>query len=289
MPTYNFKEEAEVYVVTGGNQYRIHVTDITFSQTFSEESYPVTTIHSPNDFFEASVINKANAATFSITLPAIEESNYLILHSLLLGPTAFDLYVKTPADVYRLRQSVMTNGSFVIERSRPLRLEITGEASQLYRAVTGFTGSSTIINRTPIIPIVDVSISNSPLDNVVGVTMELQNEITWNPFRTVNGAFSATPMYPSEFTISKKILAGSITQYLTDSNKATAQTFSTGTALSIKAGNGLSGLAFRGFSFGPATCSYTNRIATGAIYTQGYDWRLTQNTDLATILKYETD
>jgi hypothetical protein len=119
--------------------------------------------------------------------------------------------------------------------------------------------------------------------------MELQNEIAWTPFRTVNGAFSATTMYPSGFTISKKILAGSITQYLTDSNKATAQTFSTGTALSIKAGNGLTGSFFRGFSFGPATCAYTNRIAQGGIFTQGYDWRLTQNTNLASILKYETD
>ena len=62
MPTYNFKQEAEVYVVSGGTTYRIHVTDISFGQTFSEESYSVNTIHSPNDLFEASVINKANVA-----------------------------------------------------------------------------------------------------------------------------------------------------------------------------------------------------------------------------------
>ncbi len=67
MPTYNFKQEAEVYVVSGGTTYRIHVTDISFGQTFSEESYPVNTIHSPNDLFEASVINKANVASFSFS------------------------------------------------------------------------------------------------------------------------------------------------------------------------------------------------------------------------------
>lgn len=289
MPTYNFKDQAEVYVVSGGNQYRIHVADISFGQTFSEESYSVNTIHSPNDLFEASVINKANPATFTFTLPAIEESNYSIIHSLLISGTTFNLYIKTPTDVYLLNQSVMTNGSFVIERSRPLRLEISGEASVLSRGVSGFSSSSVISNRTYTIPTVDVSLAGSPLDSIVGVTMELQNEVEWTPYTTVNGAVSATTMYPSGFTISKKILAGSITQYLTSDNKSNALTTSPGASLSITAGNGLTGGFFRGFSFGPATCSFTNRISTGTVFTQSYDWRLTQNTNLANILKYETD
>ena len=289
MPTYNFKQEAEVYVVSGGNQYRIHVTDVSFSQTVSEESYSVNTIHSPNDLFEASVINKANPANFSFTVPAIVGSNYLILHSLLLSVSAFDLYVKTQAGVFRLRQSVMTNGSFVIERSRPLRLEISGEAAQLYKDVSNFTSLSPVANRSYTIPVLDISLGGNPLPNVISVNMELQNEIDWTPYLTVNGAISATTMFPSGFTISKKILAGSITQYLTTDTSSTAQTFSPGTSLSIKAGNGLANSAFRGFSFGPATCSFTNRISTGNVFTQNYDWRLVQNTNLSTILKYETD
>jgi hypothetical protein len=96
-------------------------------------------------------------------------------------------------------------------------------------------------------------------------------------------------MYPSGFTISKKVLAGSITQYLTTGTSSNAQTFSSGTSLIIKAGNGLSGLSFRGFSFGPATCAFTNRVSTGSVFLQNYDWRLTQNTTLSSILKYETD
>ena len=289
MPTYNFKEEAEVYVVSGGSQYRIHVTDISFSQTFSEESHSVNTIHSPTNLFEASVINKANAANFSFSVPAIVQGNYSILHTLLLGATSFDLYIKTPADVYRLRQSVMTNGSFVIERSRPLRLEISGEASQLLKGVSGFSSGSAISNRSYTIPQLEVTLSGSTLTNVSRVTMELQNDIEWTPFATVHGAFSATTMYPSGFTISKKILAGSITQYLTTDTSSNAQTFNSSVSLSIKAGNGLSGAAFRGFSFGPATCAFTNRINTGSVFLQNYDWRLTQNTTLSSILKYETD
>ena len=290
MPTYNFKQEAEVYVVSGGTTYRIHVTDISFSQTFSEQSHSVSTIHSPNDLFEASVINKANVANFSFSVPAIVESNYTILETLLLGATEFDLYIKTQADVYRLRQSVMTNGSFVIERSRPLSLDITGEAAQLYTGVTGFSTSAAVTTKSYIVaPIIDVKIDTAPLDSIVAVTMELQNEVEWTPYTTVNKAISATTMYPSGFKLSKKILAGSITQYLTDGNSSSANSFDSSASISIKAGNGLSDSAFRGFSFGPATCSFTNRISTGNIFLQNYDWRLTENTTLSSILNYTTD
>jgi hypothetical protein len=290
MPTYNFRHEAEVYVVSGGTTHRIHVTDISFSQTFSEESYPVNTIHSPNDLFEASVINKASAANFSFSMPAIVQADYTIVETLLLGATEFELYVKTAnTDTFRLEKAVMTNGSFVIERSRPLSLTISGEASRLYKGAS-LTGTSAISNRSFTIPKVDVTLDDSLLTDVISVNLELQNEIEWNPFATVNDAVSATTMYPSGFTLSKKILAGSITQYLTGENSSNALTFNTSSTLSIKAGNGLPNNQFRGFSFGPATCSFTNRIATGTVYTQNYDWRLTDNTtSLTSLLNYVTD
>ena len=289
MPTYNFKQEAEVYVVSGGT-YRIHVTDISFSQTFSEESHSVNTIHSPNDLFEASVINKANAANFSFSVPAIVGNEYTVLETLLLSAESFDLYIKTPADVYHLRQSVMTNGSFVIERSRPLRLEISGEASQLDFDDSGFSASSAVSNRAFTMPTVDVFLSGTELENIVRVSIELQNNISWTPYTTVNGAFSATTMFPSGFTISKKILAGSITQYLTTDTSSNAQTFNNSVSLFIKAGQYVGLGSFRGFSFGPATCAFTNRISTGNVFTQNYDWRMTENpSSLATILKYDTD
>ena len=289
MPTYNFKQEAEVYVVSGGT-HRIHVTDISFSQTFSEQSYSVNTIHSPTNLFEASVINKANVASFSFSVPALKEADYNVLESLLINATEFDLYIKTAADIYHLDKAVLTNGSFVIERSRPLSLQIAGEAAQLERGVS-FTGTLPISNRTYTIPTLDISLNNSPLTDIVSVTMELQNDVSWTGYTTVNKAVAATTMYPSGFTISKKILAGSITQYLTDGNSSTAQTFDTDASLSIKAGNGLSGSFFRGFSFGPAVCSFTNRVnSQSAVYVQSYDWRLVENpSNLAKILKYETD
>ena len=294
MPTYNFKQEAEVYVVSGGTTYRIHVTDISFSQTFSEESYSVSTIHSPNDLFEATVINKANPANFSFSVPAIKENDYTILETLLRSVDSFTLYIKTSADTFKLETAVITNGSFVIEKSRPLSIEIQGEASKLLRGQT-FSSTSTVTPRNYTIPLtVDVTLNSSLLDCIVGVTIELQNSIEWTPYTTVGGAIAATSastsMYPSGFTISKKILAGSITQYLTDSSTANTQQWDDNATLSITAGDGRTGSFFRGFSFGPATCSFTNRVTVGGVFLQNYDWRVVSNAaSLTSILNYVTD
>ena len=295
MPTYNFKQEAQVYVVSGGNRHRIDVTDIEFSQTFSEKSYPVRTLHAQNNLFEASVINKANAANFEFSFPALTESDYSIIETLLLNASSFDLYIQTQADTFKIETAVITNGSFVIERSRPLSIEIQGEGGKLIR---GASLAGTLQPRSStknyIIPIVDIALNSSTLSDIVSVTMELQNEVVWTPYATVGGALSATSaatsMFPSSFTLAKKILSGSIRQYLTGSNISYTQAWDTDASLSIKAGNGQSGANFRGFSFGPATCTFTNRIRQGNVFLQAYDWRMTENpSNLATILKYETD
>lgn len=295
MPTYNFKQEAQVYVVSGGNRHRIDVTDVSFSQTFSEESYPVKTLHAQNNLFEASVINKANVANFSFSVPALTQADYTILETLLLNASSFDLFVKTEADTFKLETAVITNGSFVIERSRPLSIEIQGEGGKLTRGAT-LTGTlqSRSATKNYVIPVLDITLNSASLSNIVGVNMELQNEVEWTPYTTVGAGISATSaatsMFPSTFTLSKKILAGSITQYLTDSNTSNTLQWDTDASLTIKAGNGQSGASFRGFSFGPATCSFTNRINAGNIFLQNYDWRMVQNpSSLATILKYETD
>jgi len=295
MPTYNFKREAQVYVVSGGNRHRIDVRDVSFSQTFSEESYPVKTLHAQSNVFEGSVINRANAANFSFEIPALVEADYSVIETLLLNATSFDLFIQTEADVFKLETAVITNGSFVIERSRPLSIQIQGEAGKLTRGAT-LTGSLQTRSSTKnfTIPTVDLTLNSTSLNDILSVKMELQNEISWTPYKNIHSALSVTSaansMYPSEFTLSKKILAGSIVQYLTGSNTSSTLDWDTDASLTIKAGNGESGATFRGFSFGPATCAFTNRISSGTVYTQSYDWRLTENpSDLATLLKYETD
>ena len=56
-------------------------------------------------------------------------------------------------------------------------------------------------------------------------------------------------MYPSGFSLSKKILSGSITEYLTNVNASENQTWSKNASIEIKAGNGQSGSSFARVDF----------------------------------------
>ncbi len=296
MANYSFKQEAEVFLVSGGNRHKLDVSSINFSQTFAETSYPVRTLHTQTNVFEASVINRANPADFSFIIPALTENDFDIVHTLLLNTNQFELFVKTAADTFKITECVITNGRFVIERSRPLSIEIQGQGGRVTR---GQTLSGTLQTRTAtrsytIPQKLIVTIEGTTIPSVLSVSLELQNEITWTPYATVNGALSATnpdtTMYPSSFSLSKKILSGSITAYLTNVTGSEAQTWNSSANIQIKAGNGLSSGSFRGFNFGPATCSYTNRANTGDVFLHSYDWRMTQNpTNLANELQYITD
>lgn len=295
MSSYNFKREAQVFIVSGGLRYKLDVQDISFSQTFSEESYPVRTLHAPNNTFEGSVINKANAATFSFTISAITEADFKVVVDRLLDYSSFTLFVKTAADTFRLDTAVITSGSFGIEKSRPLSIQVQGEASRLSR---GQTLTGTLQNRSATmsytIPKLEIILNNSAQNDIIGVAIELQNEISWTPYLTVNNALSVTnasnSMYPTAFSLTKKILSGSITQYLTNANVNNTLQWDTNANLTINAGNGLSAPNFRGFKFGPAVCSFTNRVGAGTVFAQNYDWRLVENvSNLATKLNYVTD
>ena len=295
MANYSFKREVEVFIVHGGARYKLDISDISFDQTFKETSFPVKTLHNQSAVFESSAITTANPANFSFSIPALTEADFTIVETLLLNTNQFDLFIKNNADTYKLTGCVITNGSFEIEKTRPLRIGISGQAQQLQRGQT-LTGSlqSRSATKTYIIPSkLVVTIDGTSVSYVTSLSLELQNEIKWTPYATVNGARSATTasntMYPSSFSLSKKILSGSITEYLTDVNVSANQTWSKTARIEIKAGNGLSSSAFRGFHFGPATCSFTNRTRVADILTQSYDWRMTENPTLSNVLKYETD
>ena len=296
MPSYNFKREAELFIVHNGNRYSLDIRDVSFSQNFGEKSYPVKSLHNPTDYFEGSVVNKANPANFSLEVFAIEEADFTVVESLLISTSSFDVYVKTPTDVFKLETCVITNGSFVIEKSRPLSIAIQGEASKLTRgaSLAGSLQSRSATKTFIAPPTLEVTLGSATLTDIVKVTVELQNDIQWLPYETLNASLAATSaansMYPGGYVVTKKILAGSISQYLTDTNTSNVQAWDTSVSLEIKAGNGLSGSQFRGLHLGSATSTFTNRMNTGSVFLQNYDWRITDNSSsLATIFKYVTN
>lgn len=298
MATYNIKKQAEVYLVFGGSRYRLDVTeDISFSQTFTDETYPQKTLHEQHKLHEASNIKKANPADFSFTIPALTENDLDVVFNLLVDYKSgentlntFDLYVKFPNDVYKLEKCVITNGTFIIEKLENLKLGIQGQASKLTRGATlpGGAVSRSGTRTHQRIDYLSVSVDSTSLtEGIYKVSVELQNEIEWTPYETVNDALNvtnaATSMYPSNFTLKKRILAGSIGQYVLSNFNSDTQQWKTGVPIVIKAGES----ATQGFQFDLSNCTFTNRNIVEDVFTQSYDWKMNDNpTDLGSKIKF---
>ena len=221
MSTFNFKKEASLYIVYNNLQYNIDIQDISFSQTFTENSYSVKTLHN-QDMFEASNISKASPANFSFVMPTLKEADasvQLVLDRLIDYNTV-DLYVSTKQSIFKIEKAVFTNGSFSMTKGKLLTIEVSGEASKLLNV--GSFGSYNIpgtpqprattktflqaIEQTVQIGAEDVS------SFVYKLSVELQNDISWNAYTTVDKGIevtdNASSMYPTNFTVQKKSTSG---------------------------------------------------------------------------------
>ena len=298
MANYSFLKEAKVYIVYGTTKKQLDITSISFSQTFTEQTRSVKTLHNQNNMFEGSVINTANPANFEITTNLLIEDVSKILFDRLTDTNSFELYISTESDVFKLEKCVITNGTINIERLRPLSLSISGEASKLLTGqATEFAAESITVLRTSassrtynLSPDLTVALGGTDIhSHLVSMSIELQNEISWIPWKTVNNALVAgTTMYPTQFNLTGKILAGNITRYLNSDTKADAAIHGTTQSLRIKAGTLISS-TFYGIDLNTTNCSFTNRVGVASTFTQSIDWRMVQNpTSLADVFKYET-
>jgi len=222
MANYIFKKEVSLYVVYGSLKYKIDLSEISFSQTFREKSYEVKTLHNQSSF-EGSKINTANPANFSFNIPLLEEVSQRVIFDRLLDYETFDLYISSAQDVFKLEKCFIQNGTFEINKSRPLRLNVEGEASKLSKftgTIPGTLQNTSITTSTYIVPKISVlTIGGTDIsDATTSFSVELQNDGEWTNYRTLQGAVAATnaatSMYPSNFTIGTRILGGSISKYL---------------------------------------------------------------------------
>ena len=291
MPNFSFKREVDVRIVdSGGTRHKIDISEIDFGQNFRENSFEVKTLHNQSSF-EGSVINRANPAEFSLNTPLLKENTNKVIFDRLLDSATFDIYISTQSDdVWKLETCVIQDGTFEINKSRPLRLAISGEASKLSKFSGTIPGSDpSPTTTTYIIPTITTLTlgSDDVSDGVVALSVELQNSITWNPYDTVHGALTATnaasSMYPTSFTNGTKVLAGSISKHLRD-DSTSVLTWNSNTPLRLTAGNGTQGL-----DFNITNCSFTNRMSTPEIFREEFNWRMTQNpTALSSVITYTT-
>ena len=279
MPNYSFLKEAKVYIVYGTTKKQLDISSVSFSQTFTEETRSVKTLHNQNNMFEGSVINTANPANFELRTNLLIEDASKIVFDRLTDTNSFDLYISTESDVFKLEKCVITNGTINIERLRPLSLSISGQASKLIpgssvpSGMTLRTASSSRtynLNKDLFVSLGSANIS----DHLVAVSIELQNDIQWIPYKTVQTA--AGTRYPTQYTVSKRVLAGNIRRYLNDDTESNSQSYGKNQALRIKAGTLIGGL-FKGIDFNSTNCSLTQRVQTGTVFTKNTDWRMVQN------------
>jgi len=296
--SYSFLKESKLYLVYGGNKYRIYTTSsITFSQTFAEDSYPVKTLHDQSKMFEGSTITKANPANFSFEVPLTAEKDESIVITLLSDLTdaqlkSFDIYVQTGSSTFKIENAVITNADFAFATRDQFLVAISGQGTKLTRAgnesytIPGSLQSESS-TRTPqtIYPV--VTIDSLDMSSILSANVSISTEISWTKYDNLHDSLSVTnssnAMFPSTYTIGKRIASGAITQYQNDNNITQFDDFNTSSNLTLKAvetGKASSDSGFFQLQLNPV--SYTARVNVADVYTQSYDFTSTDNTAIST-------
>lgn len=302
MATYNLLRESSVHIVHNGSRYLIKTTpEVSFSQTFAEDAYEVKTLHDQTKMFQGTSITKANPANFSFAVHLTQEKDETIVKSLLTDYDtsngeqllkSFDLYIVTRESTFKLEGCVITQGEFNLAKGSPLILTVSGDAQKLSRvgnASFSLPGSlvSASSTRTPTLSLLDVEVDSVDVPNLTTTTLQVQNNIDWTPYETLQNSLSVTnagnAMYPTTYTLGERVVSGNITQFLTSNNSSTFQSFNTSTTIGIKTIVG--GSTFLNANL--AGCMFTKRSSVAEIYTQTIDFRLvTSPANLGTIITY---
>ena len=293
--SYSFLRESKLYLVYGGNKYRIFTsTAISFSQTFAQDSYSVKTLHNQSKMFEGATITKANPANFNFDVPLTIEKDESPVVDLLAQLnngqlTSFDMYVQTGSAVFKLSDAVITSANFEVSPRRQFTVSLQGQGTKVERvgdesySIPGNAASESA-TRTPLLVYPLVSIDSLDMNNIISTTFQIQNDINWTPYSTLQKSLSVTDssniMRPSSYVVEKRIISGAIQQYQTDNNITQFDDFSTSSNITIKAikvGEASSATPFFQIAINPA--SFTARMATGDVFSNSYDFRSLDNTN----------
>ena len=297
--SFEFLRQGRVYLEYGGSFYLLRTgSDVSFSQTFKQEGTQQRSLHKLNNLFEGSSIESANPADFSFTLLLLKNDSPRYQHlplDLLLNYSGntlntFNLYFVytnyNPNIYYKLEGCVFTGGTFNIPTKGIITVGLSGQGTKLTRFNTTFSiGSPSAPGAYKTNPTYAVSketvvtVGGSVLSNILSVSIEVQNNISWTDNLTLQKSLvvtsAANTVFPSSFTLESRALGGSIQQYVDEvrtQSKANVQTWKELTSVVIQVGNTTTDYQLQVNM--PSACSFTNRVAFGEIFTQSYDYRL---------------
>lgn len=280
MSIFSFKKEANGYVVFADNQYNITLSEVSFSQGISTNEISRKTLHEPESQFPKVILDKFAPAVFQIGIYAIREDDFVVLFQRALDCLTFDFYVQTRQDTFKIENCVITSMALLLNKAQAVGINYTGGATKISRVGDGtYTIPGTEVPRASThtynrLNYSGVQLGTTVYTNLTEIIVELQNKINWTPNDKIGKcADPRTPGYSESFTVDGKVLAGTFTTYA-----ITEPTRSQSESLQILVGENDSGTVY-GFSIDIDSVSYTSRINTGSVFTQSYDWRMTQNPD----------
>ena len=201
--SYSFLRESKLYIEYGGSKYRIYTTTaISFSQTFAEDSYPVKTLHDQSKMFEGSTITKANPAQFSFTVPLTVEKDESIVMDLITDLVAtsesdiehqqlksFNMFIQTGSSTFKVENCVITSANFAFNPREQFTVAVEGQGTKLTRVGDESFNLGTIQSesstRTPLLTYPVVTVDSLDMSSIIGVTLQIQNDISWTPFETL--------------------------------------------------------------------------------------------------------
>ncbi len=274
---YNFKRNSKLYLVYEGLKYSLEIyPDLSINQTFSEQSVPRKTLHNQVDLHEHAVLNRANPARFSFTVPFFDQATIqkeLEISTSYTNGIApyFDLYVESDNITYKLEKAVFETTTFNIVRDAPITVSLSGTAAKILK-VTSIPGTlQTISSRNYTrVSTLGVSISSVSIDNISNINIEVSNDISWTKYGTINQSINSDMIYPENFVLSNREVKGSVSHFVTDNNKSDLTSTATTGQLVLAVNTNL-------LKFILPSVVFTRRDEFSDLIVRTYDFRLNTN------------
>ena len=274
---YNFKRNSKLYLVYEGLKYKLEIyPDLSMSQTFNEQGVPRKTLHDQTALHEHAVIVKANAASFSFTVPFFDQSTIqkeLELSTSYTNGVApyFDLYIQSDNIIYKIEKAVFETTTFNLSRNSPITVSLSGSGSKITQ-VTSIPG---VLQNTPTreytrVSSLEVGINNTTLSSVTNINIEVDNDIAWTKNDTLDQSLAGNIIFPANFVLSGREVKGSVTHFVTSDNKSELVNTSTSATLLLKVNSTL-------LQFNLPSVVFTRRDDMNDLIVRTYDFRLNTN------------
>lgn len=279
---YNFRKDAKVYIYTDNILYPIDIyPDLSFSQTFSENSHAKKTLHNQLALNHGATISEANVANFSYTVPIkfatdIEPIMNLFEADYVTGTIeSVTMYVSFTDVIFKLEKAVIETLTYNIDRASIFTVSVAGSFSKLV-PVSALPAVPTEANTDPytIVRGLEVLLNGTALPSIAAINLEVANSIEWTKNSTLHKSLANELAYKDSYVLQERRVTGSVTEFLLDTS---AVDYSTTSSLVIKLYSEV-GQSPPFMTFNLPEVVYTSRVNIDEFLTRVYDFRLISNT-----------